>query len=88
MSEQINLKEIFTNKLRSKLFVFFVGGVLSGWASPEIYRVADQFIIEARSEIREYIRNNNITILNMDKHVEAVFTSILMPLLEKKKVEL
>jgi len=87
MSEQINLRQIFQSKIRNQLYVFLIKGALQGWEYKTVFQIVDQAIEQEMWAINGYVSKNNITLLNMDSHVDAVVKQILIPNLEKRRVQ-
>jgi len=87
MSTEINLREIFMKKIKTKLYSELMGGPLKDWDYKFVLQVADQTMKEKQGEIESYIRNQNVTLLNMDLHVEVIVEKILLAHLGSKRVE-
>jgi hypothetical protein len=88
IKDEINLREIFDNKIRNRLFALLSGSPLGGWGdSTALRRITDSIIAGSTNEINFYIRQNDINLLNMDDHVDAVMDKILLPRVRSIRVK-
>jgi hypothetical protein len=86
-SGQINLRQIFMSNVRNKLWKQLLTGPLKGWDGSLVIGIIDEAMNAKMSEINSYLYRNEVMLLNMEEHVDAVISKILLPYLSQKRVK-
>ena len=83
----MSLRDIFITVLRDKFYVYLKQGSLRTWSAEVIYSIVDGIIREKEYEINSYLQNYIVNLENMDGAADSIVRSILLPYLQKKRVE-
>lgn len=87
VKEKISLKDVFLKKLRDGLYSYLSSGIFRGYEASFIYNFAKGIIEEEMAEIDIYLQNNNVTLMNMDVHIDNLLSRVFVPYLSKKRIE-
>jgi len=86
-SQRSALKQLFISKVENRLYLYLNVGIMKEYSSSFVMSFAKNLVEEDIADINNYLKNNNVTLMNVNDHAEEVLNKILIPYMNRKKIE-
>lgn len=73
------LKEVFLSRILDRLYSKLKSGPLNDWDAPDVWKFSKVIIKNNTNKIDEYLRNNEVTLKNINQAIDEIVNEILLP---------